>query len=524
MKMNELMIYQVFPLRALTDGQPSHGILEMIDWIPHIKKLGMNAVYFSPVFSSSDHGYDTKDYQKIDERLGTNEDFKKMCDAMHEEGIQVILDGVFNHVGREFFAFEDVREKKWDSPYKDWFYINFDGNSCYDDGFWYEGWEGHFELVKLNLDNEQVRNYLLESVGIWIDKLGIDGLRLDVAYMLNRNFMKVLVDFVHSKKPEFLMIGEMLHGDYTQLVNPELLDSVTNYECYKGLYSSHNTKNYFEIAYSFNRQFGNDGIYKNLTLYNFVDNHDVNRLASTLNDKNDLFNTYTMLYTMPGIPSIYYGSEMGIEGMKKNGSDAALRPCIELDKQIQNTKLTKHIEKLGLFKQSLPVLSFGDYQQVYLTNEQFVFSRTYLQQHFYAAFNTSEYDVEIHFTCKEKTLLNLWDDTIYNPENDTLTLFIPSKSSLLLINDKHSDVQKTTNQNNTKPSQITSIPIGLYEHFKGKQYRVLHIAKHSETEEAYVVYQQMYGNKEIWIRPLSMFIETIDKNGEKIPRFKYIGE
>ena len=188
--MNELMIYQVFPLRALTDGQPSHGILEMIDWIPHIKKLGMNAVYFSPVFSSSDHGYDTKDYQKIDERLGTNEDFKKMCDAMHEEGIQVILDGVFNHVGREFFAFEDVREKKWDSPYKDWFYINFDGNSCYDDGFWYEGWEGHFELVKLNLDNEQVRNYLLESVGIWIDKLGIDGLRLDVAYMLNRNFMK----------------------------------------------------------------------------------------------------------------------------------------------------------------------------------------------------------------------------------------------------------------------------------------------------------------------------------------------
>ena len=131
--MNELMIYQVFPLRALTDGQPSHGILEMIDWIPHIKKLGMNAVYFSPVFSSSDHGYDTKDYQKIDERLGTNEDFKKMCDAMHEEGIQVILDGVFNHVGREFFAFEDVREKKWDSPYKDWFYINFDGNSCYDD-------------------------------------------------------------------------------------------------------------------------------------------------------------------------------------------------------------------------------------------------------------------------------------------------------------------------------------------------------------------------------------------------------
>ena len=95
MKMNELMIYQVFPLRALTDGQPSHGILEMIDWIPHIKKLGMNAVYFSPVFSSSDHGYDTKDYQKIDERLGTNEDFKKMCDAMHRAKFKPLWTALF---------------------------------------------------------------------------------------------------------------------------------------------------------------------------------------------------------------------------------------------------------------------------------------------------------------------------------------------------------------------------------------------------------------------------------------------
>ena len=150
--MNELMIYQVFPLRALTDGQPSHGILEMIDWIPHIEKIRNECsilfhLYFHPVIMDM--------IQKIIRRsmrdLEPMKTFKKMCDAMHEEGIQVILDGVFNHVGREFFAFEDVREKKWDSPYKDWFYINFDGNSCYDDGFWYEGWEGHFELVKLNL-------------------------------------------------------------------------------------------------------------------------------------------------------------------------------------------------------------------------------------------------------------------------------------------------------------------------------------------------------------------------------------
>ena len=394
MKMNELMIYQVFPLRALTDGQPSHGILEMIDWIPHIKKLGMNAVYFSPVFSSSDHGYDTKDYQKIDERLGTNEDFKKMCDAMHEEGIQVILDGVFNHVGREFFAFEDVREKKWDSPYKDWFYINFDGNSCYDDGFWYEGWEGHFELVKLNLDNEQVRNYLLESVGIWIDKLGIDGLRLDVAYMLNRNFMKVLVDFVHSKKPEFLMIGEMLHGDYTQLVNPELLDSVTNYECYKGLYSSFNTHNMHEIGYSLNRQFGPEEwtLYKGLPLYNFVDNHDVERIASQLEDKEHLPLIYAMEFAMPGVPGVYYGSEWGMEGKKEQGSDDSLRP--EFTKPMPND-LTKYIKKLISIRNQSSALQKGEFKELVLTNKQFVFERNDQQERIIVALNLDDQEFTI---------------------------------------------------------------------------------------------------------------------------------
>ena len=373
MKMNELMIYQVFPLRALTDGQPSHGILEMIDWIPHIKKLGMNAVYFSPVFSSSDHGYDTKDYQLIDERLGTNEDFKTMCDAMHKEGIQVILDGVFNHVGREFFAFEDVKEKKWDSPYKDWFYINFDGNSCYDDEFWYEGWEGHFELVKLNLDNEQVRNYLLESVGKWMDELGIDGLRLDVAYMLNRNFMKALVDFVHSKNPEFIMIGEMLHGDYTQLVNPELLDSVTNYECYKGIYSSFNSSNMHEIAYSLNRQFGNEQwcIYRGKHLFSFVDNHDVTRIASILEDKNNLFPVYGLLFGMPGVPGVYYGSEWGITGEKCNG-DNTLRPAIE---KPEHNELTDWITALANAKQKSKALCYGGYRNLLTMPKQLIFER-----------------------------------------------------------------------------------------------------------------------------------------------------
>ena len=139
------------------------------EWIPHLEKLGIGAIYFSPVFESDTHGYDTRDYTKIDCRLGTNQEFKEVCEALHRAGIRVVLDGVFNHVGRGFWAFQDVKEKREASPYKDWFHINFGGNSGYDDGFWYEGWEGHYELVKLNLQNPAVVDYLLDCVGGWME-------------------------------------------------------------------------------------------------------------------------------------------------------------------------------------------------------------------------------------------------------------------------------------------------------------------------------------------------------------------
>lgn len=213
------------------------------------------AVYLSPIFESDRHGYDTRDYRKIDCRLGTNEDFAKVCETLHAPGIRVVLDGVFNHVGRGFWAFKDVQEKKWDSPYKDWFHIHFDGNSNYNDGFWYEGWEGHFELVKLNLRNPAVVDYLLDCVRSWVEEYDIDGLRLDVAYCLDHDFLRRLRQFTNGLKPEFFLVGETLHGDYNQWVNDQMLHSCTNYECYKGLYSSLNSMNLFEIVHSLKRQF-----------------------------------------------------------------------------------------------------------------------------------------------------------------------------------------------------------------------------------------------------------------------------
>ena len=392
----ESVFYQIYPLGFVgapfeNDGVETHRILKVLDWTDHIKKLGANAIYFSPVFESDTHGYNTRDYRKIDCRLGSNEDFKQVCDKLHSEGIRVVLDGVFNHAGRGFWAFQDVQEKKWDSPYKDWFHISFDGNSCYNDGFWYEGWEGHFELVKLNLQNPAVVDYLLDCVRFWIEEFDIDGLRLDVAYSLDHNFMRRLRHFCEELKPGFALIGEVLFGDYNIIVNDEMLHSCTNYECYKGIYSSFNSMNMFEIAHSLNRQYGPEQwcIYRGKHLMNFVDNHDVTRIASILTNKNHLPLTYGILFGMPGIPCIYYGSEWGEEGVKAPDNDYALRPCFDAPKP---NELTELIEKLIVIRRESDALCNGGYRNVVLTNHQLVFERRSDNERILVAINAGDCD------------------------------------------------------------------------------------------------------------------------------------
>ena len=397
---NESVFYQIYPLGFCgapfqNDGVQQSRILKVNNWIEHIKKLGADAIYFSPVFESDAHGYDTRDYLKIDCRLGSNDDFKAVCDNLHNNGIKVVLDGVFNHVGRGFWAFKDVQEKKWDSAYKDWFIINFDGNSSYNDGFWYEGWEGHFELVKLNLKNPQVVDYLIDCVKKWVEWFGIDGLRLDVAYCLDENFLRRLHYECKQLKSDFFILGEMLHGDYNRLVNDEMLDSCTNYECYKGLYSSFNSMNMFEIAHSIARQFGPENwtLYKGKHLLNFVDNHDVERIASILTDKNHLKPIYGLLFSMPGIPCVYYGSEWGAEGKKSDG-DSALR--VSFDNPYEND-LTEFISKAAQVHKQEKALCFGDYKMLLLTNKQYIFERSYEGERVLIAINADENEFIAHF-------------------------------------------------------------------------------------------------------------------------------
>ena len=538
---NESIIYNIYPLGFCgapkeNDGKLEYRLDKIYDIIDNLKKMSVNVIVFNPLFESSKHGYDTIDYRKVDCRLGDNDSFKKLCQTLHNNGIKIMLDGVFNHVGRDFFAFKDVQEHLWDSRYCGWFQnLNFDGNSPLGDKFWYEGWAGHYDLVKLNLQNPEVVDYLLDSVNFWIDEFDIDGLRLDAADCIDLEFFKKLRNNCKTKKSDFWLYGEIIHGDYNRWANSETLDSVTNYECYKGIYSSHNDHNYFEIAHSLNRQFANGGIYQNIYTYNFVDNHDVNRIASTLKDKNHLNNVYTMLYTMPGVPSIYYGSEFGIEGTRSEHSDYELRPCIDLNNiPNANYDLFNHIIKLGKVRLNLEALKYGKFENASIKNENLVYKRFTDNQTVFVAFNLTNHDERIGFDAQYNGKLTdvLNDNQIFDANGWTEIDMPPYSSRILVVNDgsfkldlnQESVVKSVESNNSTQNDEIDNeeITLGKYRHFKGNVYDVIGFAKHSETGEKLVIYRSVENPDEVWARPYKMFAETIGSDGQTVKRFTKI--
>ena len=412
----ESVFYQIYPLGFCgapfeNDGCLCHRISKVEEWIPHMKKLGINAIYFSPVFESDTHGYNTRDYQKIDCRLGTNEDFARLCRHLHEEGVRVVIDGVFNHAGRGFWAFQDVLRHRETSRFRDWFYLNFQGDSPYHDGLWYEGWEGNYDLVKLNLDNAEVRDYLFSCIRGWIKEFDIDGLRLDVAYCLKPEFLRELRAFCDSLKPDFFLLGELLHGDYNRWVGEGMLHSATNYECYKGLYSSFNSMNLFEIMHSLKRQFGPEQwtLYKGKHLLSFVDNHDVSRIASVLQMPQHLPLIYALMFAMPGIPCVYYGSEWGAKGDKREG-DPALRVSFE---HPQFNALSEWISALAAVKKHSEALCYGDFQDVLITNRQCVFARNSETECVWTLINADSEPYLFHTGAAGKRAYDLIDETVF---------------------------------------------------------------------------------------------------------------
>lgn len=421
------VFYHIYPLGLCgcphdNNGETGAHFDKLNEWAEHAKRIGCNAIYIGPLFESGSHGYDTIDYRLVDRRLGTNDDFKQFVKNCHANDVKVIVDGVFNHTGRDFFAFQDIKQNRENSRYKDWYCnVNFWGNNEYNDGFSYDNWGGYNLLAKLNLWNSEVKNYHLETVKFWVDEFDIDGIRLDAADVLDFGFMKELRSFCNGLKPDFWLMGEVIHGDYSRWANNDMLHSVTNYELHKGLYSGHNDHNYFEIAHTIKRL---NGIVGDKKLYTFCDNHDVARIYSKLNNKAHMYNVAILVYTVPGIPSIYYGSEFGIPGNKENGSDWNLRPDLNLADFNEKDELPALYTTLGHLKQRFPELTYGDYRELYLTTGQFAFARCLDGRAVVTALNNADNGahMEINLPIGANKAVNLLTiDQITEVQEDTCT-------------------------------------------------------------------------------------------------------
>lgn len=491
----QAVFYHIYPLGLLgaektnTLTETAHRLTELESWIPHISDLNGSAIYIGPLFESCTHGYDTKDFRLVDRRLGSNEDFARFVRLCHENGIRVVVDGVFNHTGREFFAFQDIREKREASPYKDWYRgVNFGWGSPLGDPFGYEAWQGHFELPCLNLWNPEVRQYLFDSIQFWVDNFNIDGIRLDCANVLDFGFMKELREKTSAMKPDFWLMGEVIHGEYNRWVNPEMLHSVTNYELHKALYSGHNDHNYFEIAHNVRRL---EAVGR--SLYTFVDNHDEDRIASKLLNPAHLAPLYTLLFTLPGIPSIYYGSEWGIQGRRGHNSDTELRPKIlpprPLAEEMQTsdgqntgirtdgncqsfssatgtnihagantccqttssttdsntdtsagtvTPLTLLIQKLAAIHAAEPALHGGRYQELLLTNRQYAFARHGDHQAILTAANNDDnaaylqVPLPFHTTAEQATDLITGKSFLIDKNTNKIQIELEGNSAVIL--------------------------------------------------------------------------------------------
>ncbi len=431
------VFYHIYPLGMTgapaksTESTVTDRFPELYQWIPHMQNLGCSAVYIGPLFESSSHGYDTRDYKLVDRRLGSNEGFAEFVRRCHEADIRVVVDGVFNHTGREFFAFRDIQKQREASPYCGWYRgVNFGFGSPMGDSFGYDAWQGHFELPCLNLQNPEVRQYLFDVIRYWIDTFDIDGIRLDCANVLDFQFMKEMRAQTRTMKEDFWLMGEVIHGEYSRWANDEMLHSVTNYELHKSLYSGLNDHNFFEIAHNVKRL---EAIGR--SLYTFLDNHDENRIASKLKMKEHLGLAYLLLFTLPGIPSIYYGGEWGIEGMRSKFSDTELRPCIQIADALKlHSGLTDFIAQAAKIHRDNPEFYGGRYQELLLTNRQYAYARRGEHSAAVTALNNDDDEavlnipVPLHASEAE----NLMDGSILPIENGRLVLPLPGNTGVVL--------------------------------------------------------------------------------------------
>lgn len=401
----DAFFYHIYPLGCCgaphsNDFAPVPRLRGLAPWLDHMRDIGADALLLGPVFQSETHGYDTINYFMVDSRLGTNADLAWLVEQAHRRGIRVVLDGVFSHVSRSFFAFRDILEKGEDSRFRDWFFLSFGSPSPLGDPFSYAAWRGHYELVTCNVGHHEVRGHFLHALSEWIGMYGIDGVRLDSADCLDFDFQKTLASHCKMLKPDFYCLGEVIHGDYSRWLNAGGLDAVTNYVLYKGLWSSHNDANYHEAAHTCGRQFEREPFLG--SLYTFVDNHDVTRIADILNNAAHLYPLHILLFTLPGTPSVYYGSEYGMRGSKRKGeSDWNLRPRLTVEtmkREAGEPALCRAITALAAIRKRYASLRHGGFVSVHTAPRQYVFRRTVTEESAVVCVNAAEKTVNLTVT------------------------------------------------------------------------------------------------------------------------------
>lgn len=338
------------------------------DWVPgHLKRLGATVLYLGPLFESSElgHGYDTADYLAVDRRLGDVDLLRQVVEAAHSAGIRVILDGVFNHTGRRFFACRDVESHGKASKYWGWYHCKERPGGGVD----FKCWEGHSGLPILNHANLEVQEYIFHVAKYWLTEIGLDGWRLDVAHEVHPDFWRAFASHCRAAKPDCLLLGELMHGDYNHHCGPGLLHSGTNYQLSKAYWSSLNDANYFELAHCHKRCAES---YGSLTLLNFLGCHDTPRIASRLRDPRLCALAAASILLGDGVPCIYYGDELAAQGTTggPNG-DAAVRQCIDLRATEAEPAAAACLEltsQLAALRRASPALRAGTSLQVPLAN------------------------------------------------------------------------------------------------------------------------------------------------------------
>lgn len=306
----------------LGPGQPvQHRLPRLIQWLDYSRELGVEGWVLGPLFASTSHGYDTVDHYRVDPRLGDADDLTALIAAAHERGLRIVLDGVFNHVGREFEMFRRALADGEGSDAAGWFQLDWPSGGGEPA---VRAFEGHDHLLTLNHGNPAVIDHVVSVMDRWAG-VGVDGWRFDAAYAAPTGYYRQITERVRQRHPRPWLFGEVIHGDYPRVVAEAGLDSVTQYELWKAIASSINDVNFFELAHALGRH---NSFLDAFVPVTFLGNHDTTRIVSTLADDAFLPHAVAILMGIGGTPVVYAGDEQGYAGVKyeREGGDDEVRP------------------------------------------------------------------------------------------------------------------------------------------------------------------------------------------------------